>query len=148
MCDANEKKQKKWFFFSSFNSLSIYFISRWLVSKRLGCANCLVQFCWISCSVHSDSFNTNTYSSAALISNAVFGSNIICTFCFIHFIRAFFHKRYGMSNHCLLLIGNLPNWSLALLRGHVSMHVRFEFFSGNEIVWWCSQLHLHEDNVG
>lgn len=87
---CKRKKTKEMIFFSSFNSLSIYFIPRWLVSKRLGCANCLVQFCWISCSVHSDSFNTNTYSSAALISNAVFGSNIICTFCFYSFHSCIF----------------------------------------------------------
>lgn len=37
-CSANEKETKEMIFFSSFNSLSIYFISRWLVSKRLGCA--------------------------------------------------------------------------------------------------------------
>lgn len=94
MCDAllTKKKQKKWFFFH--HSILFRYISFLGGSFRndlaAQCANCLVQFCWISCSLHSDSFNTNTYSSAALISNAVFGSNIICTFCFYSFHSCIF----------------------------------------------------------
>lgn len=139
-CSAKNAKRKQ---NKAKNCVSIFWLS--FGSKRLGSALFSIV---LSKSVFAFFCVARTLTvRSPLISNAVFGSNIICTCCFhsIHFISFCFisfvhfvwhliwcgvvwcgvawrggHKCIGMSNHCLLLIANPPNWSLALLRADVS----------------------------